>query len=197
MVHRRVAVFGGSDLTPAPTRHASAGSRWSATAWVAGLAGGDACGRSAATFRRLSPAHDASGDGLGNVACAGAASGNVAFAAAGGSLDDEYVAGPRHRWRRPRRPMRWPSSPTPVAHRTSCGVVRRRGPRPHGHPRAVRRRLRHAVAGHGPSGAPRPRVPTRVREPPRPGLAHPSAVVVAFAPPTPWPPAQLCVVRHG
>ena len=95
MVHRRVAVLGGSYLTPATSRRPSSAWRSSATAWSAPaspaptpvVAAGTASGRS-------SPVPlGASGADLGNVACAGAASGNVAFAAAGPSLDDEYVTG--------------------------------------------------------------------------------------------------------
>jgi Ca2+-binding RTX toxin-like protein len=98
MVHRRVALLGGSYVARAASattidRAAVVGDGLMAGAGQAGAAG---CGRTAGAFATVIATElGATGAGLAGVACDGAAAGNVAFASPGPSLDDAYTTGPQ------------------------------------------------------------------------------------------------------
>ena len=196
MVHRRVAVLGGSYLTPAETPSSVERVVLVGDGLVAGIAGTDACGRSGEGFGPLvAGALGASGADLGNVACAGAASGNVAFAAAGPSLDDEYVTGAQ-------APLASTTQADAVAQFAAAGgapdvVLVSFGAEDLG----LTGILGQCGWGCGTrwrataQAVLRDRVYPRVYENLRAlKLAHPSAVVVAFVPPTPVAAGSSCAL---
>ena len=195
MVHRRIALLGGSYLTMAaqPTSVDRAAIVGDGLVAGAGLAGGDACGRSAASFAATVAADlGAAGADLANVACDGAMAGNVAFAPVGPSLDAEYVTGPQH-------PLATATQADDVA--TFAGA---------GPPDVVITAFGAEDLGLGPilgscgagcdtrwrataQAVLRDRVYPRVYENLRALRgAHPGAVVVAIAPPTPVAAGSAC-----